>query len=221
LSTLRIGIPGAPYFDDLEPGIALCVERVLARLQEAGATLVALDARELHRLDVRAGFCVSAFEARTQWWRYCESQLKVSVEAFIASIESADVRAVFEFFASREMFQAQDYADALLDVQAMVRWYDEVFHTQQIDCLLMPSVACEAPTVIESRHSMPFDESAALFAKVARQVSPAALAGIPSISIPMGFSGVTGLPAGLICEGPAGGDRRLLAIAKRIDSLLQ
>ena len=221
ISKLRIGIPCSPYFDNLDPEISKCIKSALDLLIGAGATLVEIEADDLHRLDVKAGFCISAFEARSQWWRYCETELKVSVDAFIESIVSTDVRTVFEFMNGREMFDARSYSNALLDVNAMVRWYDEVFHWHGLDCLLMPSVSCEAPLLSESRHDMPFDAATDLFGKVARQASPASLAGIPSLTFPVGKSTFSGVPIGLMCEGPSGGDQRLLAIAKVLSTLLK
>lgn len=44
---------------------------------------------------------------------------------------------------------------------------------------------------------------------------------MPSVSIPAGRSAQTGLPVGLMLEGPWGSDRRLLAIARRIDARLR
>jgi indoleacetamide hydrolase len=220
ISTLRVGVPRAPYFENLEPGISRRVENAMRVLADAGVTLIDVDAEELHRLDKSAGFCISAFEARIQWWRYCETQLNVRVNAFIESIASTDVRAIFEFFNGPEMFDAHHYSQALLDRQSMIRWYDEVFYGQGLDCLLLPTVSCEAPLLLESCHDMPVELSAALFAKVARQASPASLAGVPSLTLPIGYSDLTGVPVGLMCEGPSGGDQRLLAIGKRISTLL-
>jgi len=52
------------------------------------------------------------------------------------------------------------------------------------------------------------------FATFIRNTDPASNAGIPSISLPAGLS-THGLPLGIELDGPAGSDRRLLAIRRR------
>lgn len=89
-----------------------------------------------------------------------------------------------------------------------------------VDCIAMPTVPGEPPSLGDTAAMTP-EQGAALFARVVRQTSPATLAGVPSVSIPAGLSTRTGLPVGLMLEGPWGSDRRLLAIARRIDARLR
>ncbi|MES1264857.1 MAG: indole acetimide hydrolase, partial [Variovorax sp.] len=44
------------------------------------------------------------------------------------------------------------------------------------------------------------------------------IAGIPGVTLPAGLA--AGLPVGLALDGPAGSDRRLLAVAAAIEALL-
>jgi indoleacetamide hydrolase len=52
-----------------------------------------------------------------------------------------------------------------------------------------------------------------------RNVGPGSVAGLPGISVPMGCN-AAGLPLGLALDGPAGSDRRLLAIAMALQALM-
>jgi mandelamide amidase len=48
--------------------------------------------------------------------------------------------------------------------------------------------------------------------------NPGSNAGLPGISIPAGFA--EGMPVGMELDGPAGSDRRLLAVALALEPLL-
>lgn len=52
-----------------------------------------------------------------------------------------------------------------------------------------------------------------------RNMEPAAFAGLPSLNIPIGLTQDEGLPVGLLIDGPAGEDRRILAIGKAIEQI--
>ncbi|HDR9089239.1 TPA: indoleacetamide hydrolase [Burkholderia vietnamiensis] len=217
-SQLRIGVPAAPYFDELDPGVAACIERALASCAAAGATLVPLPARQLHDASEACGFPIAAFEANLYWRRFATQRLGIPFDTFVERIASDDVRAIFRSLVSAPI-DAQSYADALDWRRRIVRWYDDAFGTP-VDCIAMPTVPGEAP-LLDATAAMTAAQDAALFARVARQTSPASLAGIPSVSLPAGRSAQTGLPVGLMLEGPWGGDRRLLAIAARVDAGLR
>ncbi len=51
-----------------------------------------------------------------------------------------------------------------------------------------------------------------------RHTDPGSNAGIPGVSVPIGLTSDR-LPVGLELDGPAGGDRRLLAIAKAVEGV--
>ena len=70
----------------------------------------------------------------------------------------------------------------------------------------LPTAPCIAPPI-----DMPADESESFRVRVIRLGSPAVLAGLPQITIPVGT--VAGCPAGLSFIGWAGGDEALLDLA--------
>ncbi|MPV64847.1 indoleacetamide hydrolase [Burkholderia sp. BE17] len=215
---LRIGVPGAPYFDALDPGVAACIEHALASFAAAGATLVPLPAMPLHEASDACGFPIAAFEANRYWRRFAAERLGIPFEMFVERIASDDVRDIFRSFVSAPI-DAGAYAEAIVCRRHLVHWYDGAFGAP-VDCIAMPTVPGEPPS-LDDVAAMTAGQGAALFERVARQTSPATLAGVPSVSIPAGRSAQTGLPVGLMLEGPWGSDRRLLAIARRIDARLR
>ncbi|MGS0891662.1 indoleacetamide hydrolase [Burkholderia stagnalis] len=215
---LRIGVPGAPYFDALDPGVAVCVEHALASLAAAGATLVPLPAAALHEASEACGHPIAAFEANRYWRRFAANRLGIPFDAFVERIASDDVRDIFRSFVSAPV-DAAAYAEAIVCRQRLVHWYDAAFGVP-VDCIAMPTVPCEPPSLDEAA-AMTAAQAGALFARVVRQTSPATLAGVPSVSIPVGYAARTSLPVGLMLEGPWGSDRRLLALARQVDARLR
>ncbi|KVE43520.1 indoleacetamide hydrolase [Burkholderia sp. BDU5] len=219
LTGLTIGVPDAPYFDGLDPAVAELTERALAALTGAGARLIPLAARALYETDDACGFAIAGFEALAYWRRFSAEQLDLPFAEFVARLGSDDVRHIFQMLLDAPP-SSDAYAAALGVLQDIVRWYDQAFHRTGVDCIVLPTVQCEAPLVADSGHDLPPDAAHVLFARVIRQTGPATLGGVPSVSIPAGLSKHTGMPVGLMLEGPAGSDRRLLAIAREVERLL-
>ncbi|AJY39581.1 indoleacetamide hydrolase [Burkholderia humptydooensis] len=219
LAGLRIGVPDAPYFDGLDLAVAELTERALAALTDAGARLIPLAARALHEADEACGFPIGGFEALAYWQRFSAERLALPFAEFVARLGSDDVRHIFRMLIDAPP-SSDVYAAAMDVLQSSVRWYDQAFHRTGVDCIALPTVQCEAPLVADSGHDLPSDAAYALFARVIRQTGPATLGGVPSVSIPAGVSKHTGVPVGLMLEGPAGNDRRLLAIAREVEQLL-
>ncbi|AHE35740.1 indole acetimide hydrolase [Burkholderia pseudomallei] len=219
LAGLRVGVPDAPYFDGLDPAVAELTERALAALTDAGARLIPLAAHALHEADEACGFPIAGFEALAYWRRFSAERLDLPFAEFVARLGSDDVRHLFRMLIDAPP-SSDAYAAAIDVLQSTVRWYDQAFHRTGVDCIALPTVQCDAPLVIDSGHDLPSDAAYALFTRVIRQTGPATLGGMPSVSIPAGLSKHTGVPVGLMLEGPAGNDRRLLAIAREVERLL-
>ncbi|CAJ5782828.1 indole acetimide hydrolase [Burkholderia pseudomallei] len=219
LAGLRVGVPDAPYFDGLDPAVAELTERALAALTDAGARLIPLAAHALHEADEACGFPIAGFEALAYWRRFSAERLDLPFAEFVARLGSDDVRHLFRMLIDAPP-SSDAYAAAIDVLQSTVRWYDQAFHRTGVDCIALPTVQCNAPLVTDSGHDLPSDAAYALFTRVIRQTGPATLGGVPSVSIPAGLSKHTGMPVGLMLEGPAGNDRRLLAIAREVERLL-
>ena len=58
------------------------------------------------------------------------------------------------------------------------------------------------------------------FQLLIQNTEPAASAGLASIQLPIGLGKRSGLPVGMELDGPAGSDRRLLAIGLAIENVI-
>jgi aspartyl-tRNA(Asn)/glutamyl-tRNA(Gln) amidotransferase subunit A len=81
--------------------------------------------------------------------------------------------------------------------------FEKVF--RDVDVLIAPSMPCVAPKIGESKKSSMFGELMDLLAE------PSAVAGLPGISIPCGFS--NDLPVGVQFIGRFNDEKRILNVA--------
>jgi indoleacetamide hydrolase len=116
-------------------------------------------------------------------------------------------------------FLAQQTYETTLSVDRpeLQRRFGKVFTQDGFDALIFPTTPCPAPLIDHrSRFTVAGEEVGNLF--LARNTVPASGAGLPGISIPVGLTG-HGLPIGLEIDGARGQDRKLLDLARRVESV--
>jgi indoleacetamide hydrolase len=97
---------------------------------------------------------------------------------------------------------------------ALQKLYREAFKQHRLDALVFPTV----PKV--AMPANPESSSLAVFGGVIQNTDPGSNAGVPGLQIPIGIGATTKLPVGMELDGPAGSDRRLVAIGLAIEALL-
>lgn len=184
---LRIGLPRAMYFDELDPEIADAVDAAINVLQEitAGTRDVTLPAvPNLSLLFVEAS-------------AYLAPALAAAPDGF-----SPNIRALVETGAR---ISAATYAGARRELALSRHGIRQVF--EEVDALVTPTTP-DLPSRIDAgaapaRRGPPLS---------ARNTTPFNIYGLPTVSVNCGFS-KSGLPIGLQISGPAFGDARVLALA--------
>ena len=58
------------------------------------------------------------------------------------------------------------------------------------------------------------------FSALIQNTDPGSNAGIPGVQLPSGLGAASGLPIGLELDGPAGSDRKLLAVGLAVEGVL-
>jgi len=189
-AALRLGIPGAAFYDDLDPDIAAAVDEALAVLTRLSA------GRQDVSLPPTANFVPLLAEGYAYHAQYLAKPENhalydpVTLERLLAAgrVPTADYVA-----ARREL---------ALSRKAIATVFDEV------DLLVTPTTP-RLPELI-SRAENPADASGAELS--VRNTAPFNLYGIPTISLPCGFSR-SGLPIGLQISGPRLGEIPVLALS--------
>ncbi|MGE0775711.1 MAG: indoleacetamide hydrolase [Sphingomonadaceae bacterium] len=218
LPTLRFGIPRRYCWSDLDPAIASLAQDWLGRMRDAGITLIEAEIPGIQELTTLAGMPIGVFEHEAALSSYlAQAGSPLSFADVLSGVEGPDVKAFFEEMRSR--ITEDDYR-AALDVHRphLQQAYRSYFSQHEVDAIIFPTTPLLAPTLEEVRDATG-GRALSIMMRAIRNTDPGSIAGIPGISIPGGVS-LSGMPAGLELDGPAGSDRRLLKVASAVARLL-
>jgi len=183
-STIRVGVPRDFFFDDLDQEVDAAAKKALSVIQQITASLrdVTLPFRaadaETARGVVRAA---EAYAYHAEW--VARTPELYQPETLLRLQAGADITAAAHIRARREMAEAR-------------RAIERVFST--VDVLVTPTVSMPPPLLADLGRDV--SASMRLSAPYAHNTSPFNVYGIPSISVPCGFSR-SGLPIGLQISG--------------------
>jgi len=97
--------------------------------------------------------------------------------------------------------------------------YAQAFSGGRIDALIFPTTPMPAQPIENSTEVTLNGKKMSTLLVFVANTRPINNAGIAGLSIPMGMT-VDGLPVGVEIDGPAGSDRRLLAIGLQMEKIL-
>jgi aspartyl-tRNA(Asn)/glutamyl-tRNA(Gln) amidotransferase subunit A len=190
VSGLTVGVLEQHMGDDLHPGVAEVTREAIAELERAGMRVQSVEIPSLPEADpaMLVAILPEATVVHQEWLRdrpedYAEmTRQQLELGALIPAVDYVRV---------------QQYRRRLLAE------FLEAF--QQVDVLVNPTVAFEAP---EEDPEVAAGQGSA----EARRTGPYNLVGLPVISVPCGF-GRDGLPLGLQIAGPPMGEELVLRVA--------
>jgi aspartyl-tRNA(Asn)/glutamyl-tRNA(Gln) amidotransferase subunit A len=187
VSKLRIGIPRRPFFDDLDPEIRTAVENAIAVIGQLTATTADVT---LPPADAIPAMLVEAYAYHAEY------------------VADAARRKLYhpvtlERILSGSKISLPAYVEARRQMAVLRNRVPEIF--ARVDLLVTPTTM-QMPPTIASATSEPSDIA------LIRNTLPFNVLGVPTISIPCGFSRA-GLPIGLQISGPRLGEARVLALA--------
>jgi aspartyl-tRNA(Asn)/glutamyl-tRNA(Gln) amidotransferase subunit A len=201
-SALRIGVPREFFFDDLDSEFQRAMDDALAvfRSITAGIRDTVLPSRAAAQESVRA--IVRGAEA----FQYHAERVKATPDLYLPET-LVKIRTGGEVTAG-------DYIRARRDLAESRRTIDKVF--ESVDLLITPTTPTPPHTFAELNADM--QTSMRLGTAYARNTSPFNVFGIPSISVPCGYT-MAGLPIGLQISGPSLGDATVLQLAAAYERL--
>jgi Asp-tRNA(Asn)/Glu-tRNA(Gln) amidotransferase A subunit family amidase len=226
LATLRLGVPRRDFFDKLQPEVRSAIESALARIRDAGVSLVemelvAADGRSVHELAEFAAFPLVAFETLHNF----EKNLKeldapynaLTIADIAAQVASPDVKAVLEHMIAEPI--GEDLYAQTLEAKALIlETYEQAFIDHRLDAIVYPLVGIVAPVIGGSTVSVDGEELPH-FQTTIRNTDPGSTSGQPGVSIPVPVS-AGAMPVGLGIEGPVNSDRRLLSVSALLEKVL-
>ena len=183
----RIGIVRRPYFDDLDSEIASAMDEALKKIGELAAGVS----------DVELPPTPSAVQGPEVYALHAKS---------FASSPELYGRWIQERLKQAAMVDTVAYVEARQQLDRVRRSIEDVF--AEVDFLITPTTPVPPITIDEALHMSP-DPAGELWL---RNTRPFNAYGLPTISIPCGFTRA-GLPIGLQIAGPRFGEARLLSFA--------
>ena len=225
LKQVRLGIVAALHAD-LDADTRAVTQAALAKLRAAGATLVDIEMPELMERNAAVGFPVVAVRGprrpRRRTWH--DTRPASASRSLQPAFSAPTSRASFDGFVLPRKLPIPDggtadarpvYERAMqTERPALQMLYRETFSRHRIDALVFPTVPRIAPL------ATPAASSPEIFEVTIRNTDPGSNAGIPGIQVPAGLGAESKLPVGLAFDGPAGSDRRLLAIGLAVERVL-
>ena len=211
---LRIGII---RFAPLDTGVAQAFEHCLDRLQQAGIELVEVDISEAIAADEACGFVIALYETARSIGTLAREACGMDLTAFAETIASPDVRALIASQCGADAVPPEVYAEAVtVHLPRLRAAYARAL--ESVDALACPTTPLTAPPVDIGETIELGEARLPVFPAYTMVTRPDSMAGVPTISLPGGLAG--GLPTGFQLTGRAGQDRRLLAIAQCLESIL-
>lgn len=214
---LRLGVPGSCW-SDVSPDVLAGCEEALARFRAAGVVLVPVDLERAHALDREVNLPLVAHEAVEFWSAFAAEELGCDVLELSLRLASPDVAERLDALRALPRRTSAEYAQLLGTVRQVQDVYRRLFAGMHLDALVFPTVPVTAPALGATTVHVPSGERE-VFRTLTVTETPASLAGIPALTVPAGRDSRQ-LPFGLELDGPAGGDRRLIALAGTLASLL-
>ena len=204
LDGVRIGLPRRYFFEPLAPDVRHALESVIRKLRADGAAIRDTDIPGVEH------------SAAIQLATLCSEATAIHWRRLVDTPDSLgeDVRVRLEigqFFPAIWYTRAQGARARLAAAMAGA--------LADVDLLLTPTLRTTAPR--SGAASVEIDGAVLpLHAAMTSLTLPFNLTGLPAISVPCG-SGENGLPISLQLVGRAGEDWRVLAVAKRVEALLE
>jgi len=223
LSQVRIGIARSMLIN-LDADTEAAFREAVAKVKAQGVTVVEIEMPELAELDGQVSFPVALYEAYDDLVAYLKhTGTGLTIEAVAAQIASTDVKGTYDGLVIPRKLPAPD--GSLVDAKpvydaaiktarpALQALYGRTFADNRLDAIAFPTT----PRVAIA--SNPDSSSLENFGLFIQNTDPGSNAGIPGIQIPIALGASSRLPIGLELDGPAGSDRRLLAIGIALDSV--
>lgn len=218
---LRLGVPRAYFYADLDSEVARMTELALSKLVAAGVVLVEQDLSDVPALNQAVSFPVVLYETARLLPEYLRrNKIGRGVDELIEMIRSPDVKAVVGS-ALGGAISDEDYRLALeVHRPRLQQAYRSYHEAHKVDAVVFPTTPLPARPIEGSDETVNVDgKEYPTFMTYIRNVDPSSNAGIAGISVPMGRT-ADGLSVGLEIEVLAGEDKKLLAIARALADVL-
>jgi mandelamide amidase len=223
LKKVRLGVV-ASTMANLDADTRAATDEAIAKMKSAGVTVIDIEMPKLAELNGAVGFPVALYEAYDDMVVYLKkSGTGISIADLAKGIASPDVKGTYDGLViprklpgpNNTLVDAKPAYDAAMKVSrpALQKLYKDTFRSQKLDAIIFPTVPKVA---IEAN---PDSSSLANFGLYIQNTDAGGNAGVPGLQIPIALGASSKLPVGLELDGPAGSDRRLIAVGLALENL--
>jgi indoleacetamide hydrolase len=221
LKQIRIGIVRSMLIN-LDTDTDAAFQAAVAKVKTQGVTVVEIEMPQLAELNGQVGFPVALYEAYDDMVAYlAHTGTGITIDALAREIASPDVKGTYDGLVIPRKLPGPDttlvdagpiYEAAIKSARpALQALYGRTFADNRLDAIAFPTTPRVA---IASNPDASSPENFGLFIQ---NTDPGSNAGLPGIQIPIALGAVSKLPIGLELDGPAGSDRRLLAVGMALE----
>jgi indoleacetamide hydrolase len=225
LKGVRIGVPRAFFWEDLDTDVAKVMDGTLGHLRDAGVTFVDFDVKQLHELAAQVFGTLIGVGGRDDLAAFLAKNVPgITMEDVIAGISTKSLKTRLErgrpaTFASGIVEQARTVQRANI-----VRLYEAVFRTHGLSAIAYPTEPVPAPLInangdtdkdVLEINGKKFAEGSVL----ARNTTMTCALGAPGLTVPVGLTS-QGLPVGMELSGLAGEDEKLLGLGMAVEAIV-
>ncbi len=223
LKGLRLGIVRDYWFGGLDEEVERVTDEALQRLRQAGAILVDTELPGLSRLIEQTTDQVQNHDVRLSLAKYLNEYGAHLTFEQVVHQASPDIQALFksDVLPGGQNFVTEQVYSAARDIHlpALRRLYRDYFTRTRVAALVFPATMAPAPPIGEDVTVEIRGRPVPFFTVVGRNIAPGSTAGLPGLVLPAGLTN-GGLPVGMEFDGPAGSDRKLLAMGLSLEGAL-
>lgn len=223
LKQARIGVVKS-MLANLDGDTDAAFRAAIDKLKAQGATVIDIEMPELTELNGKVSFPVAIYEANDDMVAYLKhTGTGLTIEALAKEIASPDVKGTYDGLVIPHKLPGPDNSvvdgkpayDAAIKTArpALQALYRDTFAKNRLDAIAFPTT----PKVAIA--SNPDSSSLPNFLLFIQNTDPGSNAGVPGIQVPVALGASSKLPVGLELDGPAGSDRRLLAIGMAVEKV--
>jgi mandelamide amidase len=224
LKRVRLGLV-KPLLANMDADTQAAFDATLAKLKAAGVTVVEVEMPKLMELNGAISFPVALYEAYDDMVKYLRhTGTGLTIAQLAEAAASPDVKGTYQGLViprklpgpNNTLVDAKPAYDAAIKTArpALRKLYAATFTQHRLDALVFPTVPKVAMVADPESSSVP------TFFGVIQNTDPGSNAGVPGLQIPIDLGASSKLPVGMELDGPAGSDRRLVAIGLGIEALL-
>lgn len=223
LKGVRLGIVKS-MLANLDGDTDAAFRAAIDKLKAQGVTVVDVDMPGLAETNGKVSFPVAIYEANDDMVAWLKrTGTGITIDALAKGIASPDVKGTYDGLVIPRKLPGPNngvvdgnpaYDDAIKTARpALQALYRDTFAKNKLDAIAFPTT----PKVAIA--ATPESSSLENFLLYIQNTDPGSNAGVPGIQIPVALGASSKLPVGLELDGPAGSDRRLLAIGMAMDKV--